>query len=205
MQDSGPHLRLNIVADEGQVFISKTFGPDRVARDENRYVVNKTEPGFQRATGVEAGRLFGADREIIDHQFSGGVLQFGNDLFAGGFFFQRQECAQRILIAHMRRVAVENAPHPYDCATELDLFTKDFCAIRRRKNCLADVKTDLTPVNVKSSNDFDIARPVRADLAVHQPDAGAVGGGAVIKIDSLDKRAGAVSNAYDGDSYFSHF
>jgi hypothetical protein len=40
---------------------------------------------------------------------------------------------------------------------------------------------------------------------VHQSDASAVGGGAVIKIDSLDKRAGAVSNAYDGDSYFSHF
>jgi hypothetical protein len=105
----------------------------------------------------------------------------------------------------MRGIAVENASHLYDCATELDLFGKDFCAIGRRKNSLADVKTDFTPVNVKSSNDLDITRPVRADLAVHQPDAGAVGGGAVIKIDSLDKRAGAVSNAYDGDSYFSHF
>jgi len=40
---------------------------------------------------------------------------------------------------------------------------------------------------------------------VHQADASAVGGGAVIKIDSLDKRAGAVSNPDDGDSYFSHF
>jgi hypothetical protein len=40
---------------------------------------------------------------------------------------------------------------------------------------------------------------------VHQADARAVGGGAVIKIDSLDKRAGAVSNPDNGDSYFSHF
>jgi len=67
----------------------------------------------------------------------------------------------------MRGIAVENASHLYDCAGELDLFGKDFCAIGRRKNCLADVKTDFTSVNVKSSNDFDIARPVRADLAVH--------------------------------------
>ena len=37
------------------------------------------------------------------------------------------------------------------------------------------------------------------------PMPAAVDGGAVIKIDSLDKRAGAVSNADDGDSYFSHF
>ena len=40
---------------------------------------------------------------------------------------------------------------------------------------------------------------------MHQSDAGAVDGGAVIKIDALDKRAGAVSNADNGDSYFSHF
>ncbi len=204
MQDSGSHLRLNIVADEGQILIGKTLGPDRVARDENWDVIDKTEPGLQRATGVKAGRLFGADREIIDHQFRGGVLQFGDDLFAGGFFFQRQERAQRILIAHMRRIAVKDASHLYDCASELDLFGKDFCAIGRRENGLADVKTDFTPVNVKSSNDFDIGRSVRADLPVHQSDASAVGG-AVIKIDSLDKRAGAVSDAYDGDSYFSHF
>jgi len=105
----------------------------------------------------------------------------------------------------MRGIAVKDAAHLYDRASELDLFGKDFCAIGRRKNSLTDVKTDFTPVNVKSSNDFDIARPVRADLPMHQPDASAVGGGAVIKIDSLDKRAGAVSDAYDGDSYFSHF
>jgi hypothetical protein len=42
-------------------------------------------------------------------------------------------------------------------------------------------------------------------LAVHQSDAGAVDGGTVIKVDSLDERAGAVANADDGDSYFSHF
>jgi hypothetical protein len=40
---------------------------------------------------------------------------------------------------------------------------------------------------------------------VHQPGASAIGGRAVIKIDSLDKRAGAVANPDDGDSYFSHF
>src|SRR5881396_3514470 len=205
MQNGGTHLRFDIVADDRQVFLGKMFGPDGIARDKNRDVIDKTEPGLQRATGVKAGRLFGADWEIIDHQFSGGVLQFGDDLFAGGFFFQRQERAQRILIAHMRRIAVKDASHPYDRASELDLFGKDFCAIGRRKNGLTDVKTDSTPVNVKSGNDFDIVRPVRSDLPMHQPDASAVGGGAVIKIDSLDKRAGAVSNAYDGDSYFSHF
>jgi hypothetical protein len=104
----------------------------------------------------------------------------------------------------MGGIAVKDASHLYDRASQLDLFGKDFCAIGRRKNGLTDVKTDFTPVNVKSSNDFDIGRPVRADLPVHQSDAGAAGG-TVIKIDSLNKRAGAVSNAYDGDSYFSHF
>ena len=48
-------------------------------------------------------------------------------------------------------------------------------------------------------------RLVRADVAVHQSDAGAVAGGPAIKIDSLDERTGAVANADNGDSYFSHF
>src|SRR2546430_14264509 len=58
----------------------------------------------------------------------------------------------------------------------------------------------LAPINIKGGNDFNVARAIRADLAVHQPYAGAVGGEAVIKIYPLDKRAGAVSNPDNGDS-----
>src|ERR1700758_654234 len=105
----------------------------------------------------------------------------------------------------MRSIAVQNAAHLYDCAGKFDFLTEGLCAIGRRKDRLADVETDFTPVDVKSRDNFDVAWPIRTDLPVHQPDGGAVGGGAVIKIDSLDKRAGAVAHADNGNSYFSHF
>src|SRR4029077_10532204 len=105
----------------------------------------------------------------------------------------------------MRRVAVENTAHFHDRPGKLDFLTKGVCAIGRRENRFADVETNFTAVDVKSGDNLDIARPVETDLPVHQPGGRAVNGGAVIKIDSLDKRAGAVSNADNGNSYFSHF
>ena len=205
VHDGGAHLRLNIVTDKGQIFIGETLRPCRIARDEYRDVVDKTQACFERTTGIEAGGLFGADWKIIDHQFRGGVFQLGNDLFAGGFFLQWKKCAERILIVHVRGVAVQNAAHFYNGAGELDLFTEHLRTIRRRENGPADISSNLAPINIKGGNDFNVARAIRADLAVHQPYAGAVGGEAVIKIYPLDKRAGAVSNPDNGDSYFSHF
>src|SRR6266478_7082977 len=104
----------------------------------------------------------------------------------------------------MRRIAVQNAPHFYNCAGELDFLTEGLCAIGRREDRFADVETDFTAVDIKSSDDLDIAWPVETDLPVHQADGCAIGGRAVIKIDSLDKRAGAVAHADNGNSYFSH-
>ena len=98
-----------------------------------------------------------------------------------------------------------NAAHFYDRASELDLIAEHLGAIRRRKNSSADVQADLAPVNIEGGHDLDIGGAIAADLAVHQADAGAVDRGAVVKVDSLDKRAGTVSDADDCDSYFSHF
>ena len=104
----------------------------------------------------------------------------------------------------MRGIAVEDTAHLHDRTGKLDLFAEDFCAIGRRENGLADIKTDFAPVDIESGNDFDISRPVSADLPVHQSDPGAIAGRAVIKIYSLDERTGTVPNPDEGDSYFSH-
>src|SRR5262249_9557203 len=131
--------------------------------------------------------------------------QLGDDLFASGFFLQWKECAERVLIAHVRRVAIQNAAHFYNGASKLNLFAKSLRAIRRRKNGSANVEPQLSPGDIEGGHDLNSAWAVAADLPVHQPDASTVDGGAVVKIESLDKRAGAVSNADNGDSYFSHF
>jgi hypothetical protein len=105
----------------------------------------------------------------------------------------------------MGRITVENTAHFHDRAGKADLFAKNFRAIGRREYGLADIETDFAPVNVKRGHNFDVARPIRADLPMHQSDTGAVSGGAVVKIYSLDERTGAVPHPDNGDSYFSHF
>ena len=105
----------------------------------------------------------------------------------------------------MRRVAVQNASHFYNSARELDVFTENLCAIGRGENGFAHIQANLAPVDIECGDNFNVTRAVTADLPVHQPDASAVDGRTVVKIDSLDKRAGAVSDTDNGDSYFSHF
>src|SRR5439155_4039343 len=82
-------LRFNVVSNDRQIFVRKTFRPNRIASNENGDVVNERDASFERATGVKLDCFFGADREIIDHDLGGGIFQFGDNLFAGGFFFER--------------------------------------------------------------------------------------------------------------------
>jgi hypothetical protein len=105
----------------------------------------------------------------------------------------------------VRGIAVQNATHFHNGTGKLDLLTENLRTIRRRENGSANVQPNLAPIDIEGGYDLNVARAIAADLPVHQADASAVGGGAVIEIDSLDKRAGAVSNPDDGDSYFSHF
>jgi hypothetical protein len=104
----------------------------------------------------------------------------------------------------VRGKSVEHAAHVHDCASEFEFLAEDLCAIGRREYGFADIKTDFAPIDIERGNDFNVIRPIRADLAMHQPGARPVGRGAVIKIYSLDKRAGTITNSNDGNSYFSH-
>ena len=126
-------------------------------------------------------------------------------MFARRFLLQWQKCSKRILLTHVRRIAVENAAHFYDRTREIDLFAKNFRAIRRRKNGSADIKAHLAAINIERGHDFDVTGPIRTDLAVHKPDARAIGGGALVKVYSLDKRTGTVTYPNNSDSDLSHF
>src|SRR5256885_1785134 len=77
----GAELGFDVVPDNGQIFIGETFRPNRIAGDEDGNIVYKRDAGFERATGIEPSGLFGANRQIIDHDLGGGVFQLGNDLF----------------------------------------------------------------------------------------------------------------------------
>src|SRR5579864_1230724 len=204
MQHRGTELRFYIVPDDREIFVGKTFGPGRITGDENRDVVDETDPGFERAARVKFRSFLGTDREIIDHDLGRGIFELGNDLFAGGFFFQGQKCAERIVFRHVIGEAVHDHAHFHDGAGEGHLVAENPGAIRGRKNGFADVEPDFSPVDIEGSDNFDVAGAIGADLLVHEADRGAVGRGMSVKIDALDERAGTVAHSNDGDSYFSH-
>src|SRR4051794_20272064 len=156
MHDRRAYLRLNVVSDNRQIFVGESFRPGGIARDKDRDVIDKTESSFQGATGVKSGGLLGTDGKIIDHEFRRGIFQLADNVFASGFLLEWKECAQRVLILHVRWIAIQNAAHFYDRTSELDLFTEDLCAIGRRKNSPADVKADLAAVDIESRYDFNI-------------------------------------------------
>ena len=126
-------------------------------------------------------------------------------MLTGGFFLQGQESAQWVLVAHVLRKTVENTTHFHDRAGALDFIAKNFSAIRRRKNCLADIESHFAAIDIKGGNYLDVLRLVRADATVHEAGTAAVAVGAAIKIDSRDERTGTVAHSDDGDSDFAHF
>lgn len=104
----------------------------------------------------------------------------------------------------MRSKAIENAAHFYDRSRQADLFAENFSAIGGREDGLANVKTNLAAVDIKGGHDFNVTRPIRTDLAMHEADAVSIGNGAPIKVDSLNQRAGTISNSNNGDPDLSH-
>src|SRR5438477_5203638 len=167
-------LRFDIVADDRQIFVGEPLCPNRITGDEDGDVVYKSDSGFERAAGVKPRGLIGADRQIIDHDLGGGIFQLGNDLFAGGFLFQRQKSAERIVVGHVRGEAVEDAAHFHDRAGEIDLIAKVLGAIGRRKNGFADVEPDFAAIDIEGGDDLNVSRAIGTDLLVRQADGGAV-------------------------------
>ena len=110
----------------------------------------------------------------------------------------------RIIVLHVCANSIEHAAHHDDRAGRLDFFAKDFGAVRRRENRLADVEPYFAAIDIESGDDFDVVRPIRPDLLVHQADTCPVAGRAAIEVDSLEKRTRAVADPDDRDWNFTH-
>src|SRR4029077_254664 len=144
----------------------------------------KSDAGFERAAGIKLGRFLRTDGKIIDHDLGGGILQLGNDLFASRLFFQGEKGTERIVIGHVRRVAVHDHAHFHDRAGEGDFVAKNLGAIGRRKDGFADVEPDFAAVDVESGDDFDVAGAIGTDLFMHEAHGGAIDGRAAVKVNS---------------------
>src|SRR5438477_4733636 len=204
MKHRRAQLRFDVVSDHGQIFVGESLCPDRIAGDEDGNIVDEGDSRFEGASGIETRGLLRSDRQIIDQNLGAGIFQLRDDLFARRLFLQWNKCSKRIVPLHVRAEAVENTAHFYDRSGEADLFAENFRAIGGREDGLANIKANLAAVDIKGGHDFDVPRTIGPDLAMHQTDPVAIGGGAPIKVYSLNQRAGTVTNTNNSDPDLSH-
>ncbi|GAH11289.1 unnamed protein product, partial [marine sediment metagenome] len=66
MGDGGAELGLDVVPQDRNAPLLEALGEIRIAGDENGNAVHEGGAGLQRALGVEAGGLLGADGEVVE-------------------------------------------------------------------------------------------------------------------------------------------
>jgi hypothetical protein len=135
MGDRGAELGFDVVADDRQVAGLETLGESLIAGDEHRHVVDEADPGFQRAFGIEAGRLLRPDRHVVQQDFRTAALQLGDDLFLGRFL--RVGTDERPIVGEIRHMlgdAVQHLPHAHDHAAVGDVLLEDLRAVGLRED-----------------------------------------------------------------------
>ncbi len=75
VDDRRADLRLDIVADDRQPFLSEPLLPVRLAGDKDRNAVHQTAAGFEDLLDIPLGRFFRADRQVVHDDIGLGVLE----------------------------------------------------------------------------------------------------------------------------------
>ena len=65
MRNGRPQLRLDIVANEGNVFLLKSLRPKRVTGDEHGNIVDKGNRGLKRTIRIKPGGPLRPDGQVI--------------------------------------------------------------------------------------------------------------------------------------------
>ena len=171
MDDGGAELRLDVVADDRQPLVAEALLPRGIAGDEHRHAVDHRDARFERAFHVEARRLFGADRQVVQQHLGARRAQRGDDFVVVGF--GRVGANERLV----RRVvlmcsAMPSSTRPMRTVTPLvgSVAVEHGGAIGQREDRFGEVASDLARVDVERGNELDIGRAIIADSPVHQAD-----------------------------------
>lgn len=187
-------LRLDVIADDRDARASEPVGPPGIAGDEDRDVVDESDPCLQRAFGVEFGCLLRADRQVIHHHLGAGFTQGGDHRSLVRLWrISLPECAFIGVGVHMLGNPVEHAAHLDPRSCRINFFAEPGGAVGRRKDRLCHIAADLAPVDIPGGHDPDIAGQIAAYLMMHQP--GRVVRAFAIMGDALYQRTGAIADA----------
>jgi hypothetical protein len=111
VDDGGAQLRLDVVADDRDAGLLEALRPALVAGDEDRDVVDEGDARFERAFGVEFGRLLAADRQVVEQHVGAGLAQhLDHLLLVGSGASASRKVRSSGASRHMLGIAVEHRP-----------------------------------------------------------------------------------------------
>ncbi len=200
VDDGGPDLALDVVADDRDLGVGESLGPLGVGGDEDGDAVHHGGAGLEAALGVELGGLLGSDGEVADRDLGPGLLQGLHDV--DGLGVGLTEGLGVGVVRHVGRDPVVDRCHLHGDARLGELSLEDGGVVGLGEDGLFDRLADFALVDVEGGDDLDVLKAVAADVIVHE--SRRVLGRMLIELEALDERARAVADADDGQFHLFH-
>jgi hypothetical protein len=193
VDDRGPHLRLDVVADDRQPGLLETRCPVVLLGNEHRDAVHEAAARLEDLLHIPLGGLLRAHRQVGDDHVGLRLLEDAHDVV--GLPRRLRDLLLEVLAeAVVRHAAVDRHAQAGDVG-ELD------GVVLARPDRLGEVLADLVGVDVEGGAELDVGDVVAAEVHVHQAGDGLTRIGVLVELHALDQRGRAVAHADDRDAH----
>ena len=204
VDDGRAQLRLDVVPDDRDPPPLELGRPLRVRGDEDGDAIDEGNARLQRGPGVVFGSLLASDGQIVEEDLRLAPAEHLGHL--GGPALRDHECLLGRIFAHVLRDAIEHRAHLHDHRRARQLRIERPRIVRRGERGHVHRLADLALVDVEGTHDLDVARPVAADVVVHEAHVRLrrLLIRSAIELDPLQETARAVSDTGDADRDLAH-
>src|SRR5581483_7822718 len=194
VNNSGPDLALDVVANHGQFCFFEAILPVLLARNKDGDTVHKANAGAQNLLNVPLRRRLGADGQVIDHHVSAGIIEDLHDVVGPSRRFM-DNLGEILAQPVMGHAAIDLCP-------QLRHLGETIGIVRGCKNGLADILSHLTGIYIESCGKLYVPNMIAAQIHMHQARHKFVWLRLPVILDALYKGACAVAYTYHRYAYF---
>ena len=192
MRDRGPDLRLDVIADDRQVFLREALLPVRLPRDEHRNAVDERAAGLERLLHVPLRGLFASYWQVAHDNIDLAIAEDADDVLG---------CAWCLLHDLREILADPIVGHaPRDLHAAAGDIREAVGVVRRLIDGIGEILADLVPVDVDSRDEVHIIDVISAEVDVHDPRDPVARLGVAVVVHALNERARAVADTDDRDA-----
>jgi len=194
VQNGGAKLTLDVVADDRQTGIQKALAPIFRGGDEDGDGVDHADAGFEDLFDIPLGGHFRTDGQVVDDHVRFGVFEYLDDVGggAGGLGEDLGEILAQSVMGH-------TADNRYVLLGNVAEFVG---IVGVRENSLREVFADLGVDHVDGRGEFYIIDVISAEVDMHQTGDAVGVFGVLVELHALNERRGAVTYAYNSNTYF---